>query len=151
MLTPRKVVTSVTGVPALSPHDLQSASRTSHREGSSSNATRIQPHTVTAETRHTFALRWFCVATFVAWRRTDMLTKQEQRDFRNQLGDVWFLLATLLGHRSAEVTRSVYLEPFQVLQVEELIALMDADDRQSLERLVAAVGVGEPRVLTVQT
>ena len=100
--------------------------------------------------RHSFALRWYCIATFVAWRRTDMLTKQEQRDFRNQLGDVWFLLATLLGHRSAEVTRNVYLEPFQALQVEELIALMDADDRQSLERLVATVGVGEPRVLTVQ-
>jgi hypothetical protein len=49
------------------------------------------------------------------------------------------------------VTRSVYLEPFQVLQVEELIALMDADDRQSLERLVAAVGVGESRVLKVET
>ncbi|GLP73563.1 integrase [Mycobacterium antarcticum] len=100
--------------------------------------------------RHSFALRWFCIATFVAWRRTDMLTKEEQRNFRNQLGDVWFLLATLLGHRSAEVTRSVYLEPFQVLQVEELIALMDADDREALERLVATVGVGESRVLTVQ-
>ena len=99
--------------------------------------------------RHSFALRWYCIATFVAWRRTDMLTKQEQRDFRNQLGDVWFLMATLLGHRSAEVTRSVYLEPFQALQVEELIALMDADDRQSLERLVEAAGVGESRVLTV--
>ena len=101
--------------------------------------------------RHSFAMRWYCIATFVAWRRTDMLTKQEQRDFRNQLGDVWFLLATLLGHRSAEVTRGVYLEPFQVLQVEELIALMDADDRQSLERLVATIGAGEPRVLTVPT
>jgi len=98
--------------------------------------------------RHSFALRWFCIATFVAWQRTDMLTKQEQRNFRNQLGDVWFLLATLLGHRSAEVTRSVYLEPFQALQIEELIALMDADDRHSLERLVATVGAGEPRVLT---
>ena len=100
--------------------------------------------------RHSFALRWFCIATFVAWRRTDMLTREEQRDFRNQLGDVWFLLATLLGHRSGEVTRSVYLEPFQVLQVEELIALMDADDREALERLVATVGIGESRVLAVQ-
>lgn len=98
--------------------------------------------------RHSFALRWYCIATFVAWRRTDMLTTREQRDFRNQLGDVWFLLATLLGHRSAEVTRGVYLEPFQALQVAELIALMDADDRQSLERLVAVIGVGEPRVLS---
>ncbi len=99
--------------------------------------------------RHSFALRWFCIASFVAWRRTGMLSKEEQRDFRNQLGDVWFLLATLLGHRGAEVTRSVYLEPFQVLQVEELIALMDTDDREALERLVATVGVGESRVLTV--
>ncbi|MCV7264455.1 hypothetical protein H7J82_15680 [Mycolicibacterium poriferae] len=38
----------------------------------------------------------------------------------------------------------------RALQVEELIALMDADDRQSLERLVAAVGVGELRVFTGQ-
>uniref|UniRef100_UPI003F58C7A1 site-specific integrase n=1 Tax=Mycolicibacterium obuense TaxID=1807 RepID=UPI003F58C7A1 len=110
----------------------------------SATALWCRPHML----RHSFALRWFCIATFVAWQRTDMLTKQEQRDFRDQLGDVWFLLSTLLGHRSAEVTRGVYLEPFQALQIEELIALMDADDRQSLERLVATVGAGEPRVLT---
>ncbi|MDJ0396269.1 hypothetical protein QMK17_23460 [Rhodococcus sp. G-MC3] len=24
--------------------------------------------------RHSFALRWYCIATFVAWQRTDMLT-----------------------------------------------------------------------------
>lgn len=98
--------------------------------------------------RHSFALRWYCIATFVAWQRTDLLTKQEQRDFRNQLGDVWFLLATLLGHHSAETTRQVYLEPFQTLQIEQLVALMDADDRAALERLVETLGTQEPRVLT---
>jgi len=98
--------------------------------------------------RHGFALRWYCIATFVAWQRTAMLTEEERRDFRNQLGDVWFLLATLLGHRSVETTRQVYLEPFQALQVEHLIALMDADDRTALERLVETLGAGEPRVLT---
>lgn len=98
--------------------------------------------------RHGFALRWFCIATFVAWQRTGMLTEREQRDFRNQLGDVWFLLATLLGHRSVETTREIYLEPFQALQVDQLVALMDADDRSALERLVETIGLGEPRVLT---
>lgn len=64
------------------------------------------------------------------------------------MGDVWFLLATLLGHRSADTTREFYLEPFQALQVEHLMALMDGDDRVALERLVDAVGVGNPRVVS---
>jgi site-specific recombinase XerD len=97
--------------------------------------------------RHSFALRWYCIATFVAWQRTDLLTREQQRDFRNQLGDVWFLMATLLGHRSAETTRSVYLEPFQALQVEQLVALMDSDDRDALERLVSTLVNGQPQVL----
>jgi integrase len=98
--------------------------------------------------RHSMALRWYCIATFVAWQRTELLTKQEQRDFRNQLGDVWFLLATLLGHRSAETTREVYLEPFKALEVEQLVALMDADDRAALERLMNVLAAQESRVLT---
>lgn len=53
--------------------------------------------------RHSLALRWFTIATFVAWQRTATLTKAEQRDFRNQLGDVWFLLAALLGPRWTEL------------------------------------------------
>lgn len=54
MLTRHRRVTSVTEVPALSLHNRLPASRTSRRETSSSNATRTQPHTVTAETRHSF-------------------------------------------------------------------------------------------------
>lgn len=98
--------------------------------------------------RHSFALRWYCIATYVAWHRTDLLTKQEQRDFRNQLGDVWYLMATLLGHSSAVVTREVYLEPFKALEVEQLIGLMDADDRLALERMVNTVALTNPQVLT---
>ena len=112
-------------------------------------ATRTQPHTVTAETRHCFALRWFSVATFVAWERMSGLTVAEQRDFRNQLGDVWFLLSTLLGHRSVETTRNIYLEPFQSLQVDQLVAVMDSDDRAALERLIGVLSANEPRVLSV--
>jgi integrase len=98
--------------------------------------------------RHSFALRWYCIATFVAWQRTAILSEAERRDFRNQLGDVWFLLATLLGHRSAETTRKVYLEPFQAVQAEQLVALMDADDRAALQRLVETLAETEPQVLT---
>jgi hypothetical protein len=47
-----------------------------------------------------------------------------------------------------ETTRAVYLEPFQALQVEQLVALMDADDRNALHRLAETLGAGDPRVLT---
>lgn len=97
--------------------------------------------------RHSFALRWYSIATFVAWNRTAGLTVTEQRDFRNQLGDVWFLLATLLGHRSTETTRNVYLEPFQSLQIDNIVAMMDSEDRTALERLVDVVGDENSRVL----
>jgi hypothetical protein len=55
MLTQHNGVTPVTGAPVLSQHHLQAGSRTSCRETSSSNATRIRPHTVTAETSRLFA------------------------------------------------------------------------------------------------
>ncbi len=54
MLTRHRRVTSVTEVPALSLHNRLPASRTSRRETSSSNATRTQPHTVTAETSRSY-------------------------------------------------------------------------------------------------
>jgi integrase len=73
-------------------------------QDSSAGGLWCRPHML----RHSMALRWYCIATFVAWQRTALLTREEQRDFRNQLGDVWFLLATLLGHRSAETTREIY-------------------------------------------
>lgn len=98
--------------------------------------------------RHSFALRWYCVAKFVAWGRTGQLTERERRDFRDQLGDIWYLMATLLGHANPQTTREVYLEPFRALEVEHLIALMDADDRAALERMVDVAAAQEPRVLT---
>lgn len=54
MLTP-SAVTSITNDLALSLHHRLPASRTSRRESSSSNATRTQPHTVTAETSRSYA------------------------------------------------------------------------------------------------
>ena len=53
-------VTSITDDPPLSPHKLQSVSRTPRRELATSNATRTRPHTAFADTRHTYVS--LCVA-----------------------------------------------------------------------------------------
>ena len=54
MLTSSAVM-SITNDLALSPHDRRSASQPPRRESATSNATRTRPHTVSAETRHTYA------------------------------------------------------------------------------------------------
>jgi integrase len=48
---------SITNDLALSPHDRRSASQPPRRESATSNATRTRPHTVSAETSHTYAQR----------------------------------------------------------------------------------------------
>ena len=48
-------VTSITVDPPLSPHKLQSVSRTPRRELPTSNATRTPPHTAFADTRRSYA------------------------------------------------------------------------------------------------
>jgi len=53
MLTSSAVM-SITNDLALSPHDRRSASQPPRRESATSNATRTRPHTVSAETRHTY-------------------------------------------------------------------------------------------------
>ena len=50
-------VTSITVDPPLSPHKLQSVSRTPRRELPTSNATRTPPHTAFADTSHSYAQR----------------------------------------------------------------------------------------------
>ncbi|WP_148684991.1 tyrosine-type recombinase/integrase [Mycolicibacterium tusciae] len=83
MLTP-SAVTSITNDLGLSPHDRQSASRTTRRESATSNATRTQPHTTTAETRRSYAQR------------------------HADAGVPIDVLAELLDHRSYSMTRRYY-------------------------------------------
>jgi integrase len=54
MLTSSAVM-SITNDLALSPHDRRSASQPPRRESATSNATRTRPHTVSAETSHSYA------------------------------------------------------------------------------------------------
>ncbi|WP_248511471.1 site-specific integrase [Streptomyces sp. D2-8] len=72
--------------------------------------------------RHSFALKWFSVGKLVSAGRLASLSEDEARDFRDQFGDVWHLVQTLLGHRRVETTKDVYLEPFRSLDVELLLA-----------------------------
>lgn len=72
--------------------------------------------------RHSFALKWYSISKLVHAARIGHLAPAERDDFREQFGDAWHLVQTMLGHRSVETTKSVYLEPFGGLDVEVLLA-----------------------------
>lgn len=95
--------------------------------------------------RHSFALRWFAVGKLIKYSRLSHLSADEQRDFREEIGDVWHLVQTMLGHRTVETTRDVYLEPFRSLEVETL--LTHADD-SLVKAFMADVFADNPWVRT---
>ncbi|MFJ1936297.1 site-specific integrase [Kitasatospora sp. NPDC088160] len=72
--------------------------------------------------RHSVALKWYAIGKLVRAARLQHLTDEERRDFREQFGDTWHLVQTMLGHASVETTKGVYLEPFRSLEVEILLA-----------------------------
>jgi len=99
--------------------------------------------------RHSFCLKWYSILSVVWEHRIDGFTESEIRDLRHQFGDIWFQLATLMGHADPAITREVYLEPFTSLQVDYLMSLLDEDEKTGLDALVRAVAAdGAGRVLT---
>jgi integrase family protein with SAM-like domain len=97
--------------------------------------------------RHSFALRWFSILSVVWEQRLEGFTDTEKRDLREQFGDVWFQLATLLGHSSPEVTKDWYLEPFTGLQVDYIMSLLDEEERTAVDRLLSRVVQNSGKVL----
>ncbi len=97
--------------------------------------------------RHSFALRWFSILSVVWEQRLEGFTEAEKRDLREQFGDVWFQLATLLGHSSPEVTRDWYLEPFTGLQLDYIMSLLDAEEHAAIDQLAGHVARSSDRVL----
>jgi hypothetical protein len=77
--------------------------------------------------------------------RLGHLSEEERADFREQFGDTWHLVQTMLGHRRVETTKNVYLEPFRVLQVETLLAHADGFP---VGAFMAELLAGHPRVRT---
>ncbi|WAH98200.1 site-specific integrase [Arthrobacter sp. MMS18-M83] len=95
--------------------------------------------------RHSFALRWFAVGRLIWSRQVDGLEAEHQRDLREQFGDTWSLVQTMLGHSDVNTTKNVYLEPFRglearllleygrsVLDAESLLAVLSSDPRVRL-------------------
>jgi integrase len=72
--------------------------------------------------RHSFALRWYAVGRLVWERRRAGKGADRLEDFREQFGDTWSLVQTMLAHSDVNTTRNIYLEPFIGLDVEFLLA-----------------------------
>lgn len=71
--------------------------------------------------RHSFALRWYSVARLIWERKWAPEPGSRVKDFREQFGDAWSLVQTMLGHSSVETTKHIYLQPFNNLNVELLL------------------------------
>lgn len=95
--------------------------------------------------RHSFALKWYSIGKLVHAARLGHLGEDELRDFRDQFGDVWHLVQTMLGHAVVETTKEIYLEPFRNLDVELLLAHAEGFP---VEVFMANVFTGHPRVRT---
>lgn len=98
--------------------------------------------------RHSFALKWFSILSVVWEQRIAGFSSEEVKDLRDQFGDIWYQLATLLGHRDPMTTRNVYLEPFTALEVDYLMSLLDGEEKEAVDALVAAVASDTGRVLS---
>jgi integrase len=95
--------------------------------------------------RHSFALRWYSVGRLAYEKRFAHLDVEEQKDFREQFGDTWDLVAAMLGHQNPQTTRSHYLEPFRTLDVE---LLLHHASEASVGQFLADYLADHPRVRT---
>jgi site-specific recombinase XerD len=95
--------------------------------------------------RHSFALKWYSIGKLVHAARLGHLSADERADFREQFGDTWHLVQTMLGHQQVETTKNVYLEPFKTLDVETLLTHADGF---SVEAFMTELLTGHPRVRT---
>ncbi|MEN2417541.1 hypothetical protein AABB02_05490 [Streptomyces rimosus] len=60
------------------------------------------------------------------------LTPAERLHYEEVYGQAWLMVKDMLGHRSEQVTRDVYLEPVRGLQLESLLG--DDDNRWTRRR-----------------
>lgn len=101
--------------------------------------------------RHSFALKWFSVLSVVWDHRLEGFSEEERRDLRDQFGDIWYQLATLLGHADPATTRTYYLEPFTGLDVNYLMSVLDDGERTAIDALARAAGMAGGKTLAAIT
>ncbi|MBO0874090.1 MAG: hypothetical protein J2P19_11925 [Pseudonocardia sp.] len=91
--------------------------------------------------RHSMALRSL-VSLHHALDRRLGLTPAQRRHYEALYGNVWSMVKDLLGHRSEEITRSIYLEPVRGLQLETLLGDEEhPDNTELLARLAERTGL----------
>ncbi|MER5627882.1 integrase [Streptosporangium sp. NPDC002544] len=95
--------------------------------------------------RHSFALRWYSAGRLSYELRYAHLGDEELRDFREQFGDVWHLVQTMLGHVDVTTTKNTYLEPFRALDV---ILLLEHTRGSAVADLLGEMFVHHPYVRT---
>ncbi|WP_327322657.1 integrase [Streptomyces sp. NBC_01210] len=98
--------------------------------------------------RHSYALGWYSILSAVWEQRLRGFTEAEKRAFREQFGDIWYQLATMLGHRNPQTTRDWYLAPFTALEVDYLMALIDGDQREAVDILLGRIAADNELVLS---
>lgn len=86
--------------------------------------------------RHSFALRML-VSLHYAMDRRMGLSPDQRRYYEEIYGGVWSMVKDLLGHRSEETTRAIYLEPVRGLQLESLLLGQDDSETTELLALIA--------------
>lgn len=91
--------------------------------------------------RHSMALRMLVSLNYALDRRLG-LTPAERRHYETLYGNVWSMVKDLLGHRSEETTRVIYLEPVRGLQLESLLGDEEHEDNtELLSRLAERTGL----------
>lgn len=94
--------------------------------------------------RHSFALRILVSLIHASDSRLGV-TSEERREYRMLFGDPWVLVQTMLGHANVEMTRQVYLEPVQGLQV-ELFLNSNEDEEQAFSTALTEEILSSPLV-----
>ena len=67
--------------------------------------------------RHSCALRWLAAAVFIHDRRLK-ITDEQREAYQESFGDPYHIVQLILGHRSSQTTRDIYLEPARGLDLE---------------------------------
>ena len=72
--------------------------------------------------RHSFAHAWYHTCRLLEEGQFGELTEDDTREEIARFGGAWEMVRRLLGHTSVEMTKRIYLEPFQAAEVEPPIA-----------------------------
>ena len=113
--------------------------RASACDGKARTAITCNPHVL----RHSMALHML-VALHHALDRRYGLTAEDRKLFRQVYGDPWAMVRDLLGHRSEQTTRMIYLEPLTGLGIHSLL-----DHDEDLDTLLSRVAASSRLVMDV--